>query len=112
MTCESFFIALYLDKDGDPKGHAVSQTLERLDATPTAPAEGKEENVTPSGEATTFAAVFDGFASVITTYRDFLKFIIQFAPMMSRALAERKIGDFVKTKGKKRDELSNSARVV
>jgi hypothetical protein len=108
---EHFFIVLHLS-DGELQGHSVVSDMADLDKALAAPENNEEENVTPTGDATTFEEVFRSFASVVTTYRNFLKFTMALAPVVSGVIAERTIGEFAKSKGMKRDDLSTSERLV
>jgi hypothetical protein len=108
----SYFIAL-LNKDGQQSGVIMSPDVERLNNPPAASEEQKTTKTPPPPKDTNnFGAVFDWFESTIDTYRNFLDFMIALAPMASNLIAARTMADFAQSKGKKREDLSNSERVV
>ena len=53
---DSFFIVLHL-KDGEYTGHSVTSDKTDLDGAPAASTAEEKENVTPTGDATTFEEI-------------------------------------------------------
>lgn len=106
-----FFIVLH-SKDGEHSGFSVIFDETSLGEGPKDPDESEKDNVTIAGEAKTFADVFAAFASVTWTYRNYLQLTLAIAPMISGAVAERTIGEFAKSKGSKREDLSDDTRTV
>jgi hypothetical protein len=115
MSDDQHFYITILLKDGEIIGHTAAleeSDLQAPDTAPREPSKKGEGTDTPTGDPKTFEQVFSSFASVVTTYRNFLQFTLALAPMISRVMAQRSIGAFAKSKGIKRDDLSTTDRHV
>jgi hypothetical protein len=109
---DSFYIAIR-HPEGDFKGFAVARTLEQLEAKP--PKDGEKRKPAEAAEPPkkdTFRDVLKAFRSTISTYRSFLNLMIAMAPAASALLAERTIKEFVKRRGRKREDLSSADKSV
>ncbi|CCD93438.1 hypothetical protein BRAO375_2590001 [Bradyrhizobium sp. ORS 375] len=109
---DNFYIAIN-HPDGNWRGFIVSPTLRQLEEGDSATSEKANLDSQPvPGEQSSFKNVFSSFRSTMSTYRSFLNFMIAMAPAASAALAERTISEFAKTRGRKREDLSNTDRSV
>jgi hypothetical protein len=66
----------------------------------------------PPGASSDFGDVFNAFVGTMESYRKFIPLTLAFAPFMSFAMADKTLGDFANSKGKKRAELSNDETAV
>jgi hypothetical protein len=110
LTRTRFFIAL-LHSEGVFEGYGVSLSDKEVNPPPT-PGKLPDPPNTFEGVPATFGDVFSSFVSVFWTYRSFLQVMLAAMPRVSGALAEAKIGDFARAKGRKRDDLSDAGKTV
>jgi hypothetical protein len=108
---DRFFIVLR-NTNGKLSGHLVTFDETSLDPEPKASESNKTDHSVLAGDPKTFADVFASFSSVIWTYRNYLQLTLFLAPMISGVIAERTIGEFAKSKGTIRNDLSDEERTV
>lgn len=109
---KSFFIAVQ-HKDDDWRGFSIAYSEDRISrAANPERREPQKPEIAPPDDVKNFQDVFFSFRASIQIYLSFLAFMVTFAPMASSAMAYRTIDEFAKTRGQRRDDLSDEARVV
>lgn len=116
VTDTNFYVSLILQK-GKIIGHEVSGSLPKATGAQIAPPEQQQpveekEAVATEAPVATFASVCSDFVAVMDSYRKFITLTLNLASQLSAAIAEKGIGEFVKTKGQRLDALCSEERTV
>ena len=110
---KAFYITLF-KKDGIFNGYVVSNDPPSLgnEAEPESPQEPTPATPPTVDEELGFSKVFDTFVSSMESYRRFVTLTLEMGPMLSSAIASKRIEDFVKAKGSECSDLSGETRTV
>jgi hypothetical protein len=117
MSQESrkFYISL-LQRDGATVGHVISFDPPERTGTGEikreAAPEKKSDEEARAAPTISFQAVCKNFVSAMESYRKFIPLTLEIAPFLSAAIAERRIGEFVRSKGFERLDISNDKAKV
>lgn len=112
-TKRKFYVTL-LNEGGEAVGHAISLDPPSSTATSTPPV-ATQSKIAPEDAGSgklDFETVCHDFVSSMESYRKFISLTLGIASLLPARIAEQKIGEFVKSRGSARADLSSAKESV
>lgn len=112
-AARKFYITL-LRKNGEAFGHVVSEKPRSAEEASSEKLGGPQSKEVSADKtpALNFATVCRDFVSSMESYRKFISLTLAIATQLSASIAEKRIGDFVKSRGVERSDLSTEDEKV